>query len=148
MPFSSKSKPGSVRTRNAKRPVAFNLPPPAGDCDGGVKAPRDGLRFWGADGQRGEGNWRCSCLKSNGKAASCALLGSHGGDGEGSAGQGPDGQEVTTWPGHPPPVLLGTLGQEQVPGLGQELAPQLGRTALGSLKAAWKKILVLQGGSA
>lgn len=147
MPFSSKSKPGSVRTRNAKRPVAFNLPPRAGDCDGGVKAPRDGLRFWGADGQHREGNWRCSCLKSNGKAASCALLGSHGGDGEGSAGQGPDGQEVTAWPGHPL-ILLGTLGQEQVPGLGQELAPQLGRTALRSLKAAWKKILVLQGGSA
>lgn len=146
MPFSSKSKPSSVRTRNAKRPVAFNLPPPAGDCDGGVKAPRDGPRFWGADGQRGEGNWRCSCLKSNGKAASCALLGSHGGDGEGSAGL-PDGQEVTAWPGHPL-ILLGTLRQEQVPGLGQELAPQLGRTALGSLKAAWKKILVLQGGSA
>lgn len=55
------------------------------------------------------------------------------------AGRSPLGQ-VT------PPVLLGTLGQEQVPGLGQELAPQLRWTALRSLKAAWKKTLVLQGG--
>lgn len=34
---------------------------------------------------------------------------------------------------------------EQVPGLGQELASQLRWTALRSLKAAWKKTLVLQG---
>lgn len=34
---------------------------------------------------------------------------------------------------------------EQVPGLGQELASQLRWTVLRSLKAAWKKTLVLQG---